>query len=155
PIDTVTLNSATLQLYESGSAVNIAATALNLLNTNVFTIGSLPVISSLPTTIPIITFTSVTTDGNSSNLVLNPLPGGYKGYLTNDGFSSVSLVITNGAITTKADTWGGAANNNWDTTSFNWTNANVVVKYAEGDFVTFNDGGLTNNVNLTGARTPG
>src|SRR5204862_6046106 len=130
------LNRATLRLFENGSSLNAAAITLNLLNTNVFIIGSLPVISSLPTVIPILTYTNISTDGNSSNLVLNPLPGGYGGYLTNDNVGTISLVITSGVITTKADAWGGAANNNWDTASFNWTNANVVVKYAEGDFVT-------------------
>jgi fibronectin-binding autotransporter adhesin len=156
PIDNFNLDNATLHFYEDGSSLNASVGALSLAETNVFNIHTLPTISILPTTIPIITCTSVASlDGNASNLVLNPLPGSYTGYLTNDGVSAISLVITNGPVFTKPVSWGGAATNLWDTTSFVWTNGTTLTNYSEGDFVTFNDNGNTNTVNLTKAHTPG
>ncbi len=156
PIDTMNLDNATLHFFEDGSSVNASVTTLTLAETNVFTIHTLPVISILPTVLPIVTFTSVISlDGNSSNLVLNPLPGSYAGYLTNDGFSAISLVVTSGPVFTKPVTWGGGSTNLWDTTSFVWTNGTTLTNYSEGDFVTFNDNAQTNTVNLTKAHTPG
>ena len=151
PIDNVTLDFASLQFSENGSSLNIATVNLSLNDTNVINIAALPPIGTLPTIIPIITFTNLLT---AFNLGLGTLPGAYQGYITNDSATSISLVITNGPIVSKADQWGGAANINWDTTSFNWTNAGVVAKFSEGDFVTFDDNGRTNNVNLTAPHTP-
>jgi fibronectin-binding autotransporter adhesin len=155
PIDVMTLDNANLTFGENGSALNAAVLALTLNETNIFTITSLPVISSIPTVIPVITYTSITSDGNQSNLVLNPLPGGYSGYLSNDNTAAISLVITNGTVSTKADTWAGVNTNAWDTATFNWTNASSLVKYGEGDTVTFDDTGKTNNVNITAPHSPG
>ncbi len=44
------------------------------------------------------------------------------------------LVVTNGPSTSKADEWGGGVNNQWNTTTPNWTNAGVAVTYAETRF---------------------
>jgi len=155
PIDNFTIDTATLQFSENGSSLNAAVGTLtmndNLSPSNLVNIAALPPISALPTVIPIITYTSF---GGSFNLALGTLPGGYGGYVTNDGVSTISLVITSGTVVAKADQWGGGVNNNWDTNTLNWTNASIAVKFADGDFVTFNDGGRTNNVNLTAARTP-
>ncbi|MEK7781250.1 MAG: autotransporter-associated beta strand repeat-containing protein, partial [Verrucomicrobiota bacterium] len=53
--------------------------------------------------------------------------------------------------------WSGNANNNWDTTTLNWTN-NVygTTNYTEGEAVTFNDQAVsaTPTVNLTATRSP-
>lgn len=53
--------------------------------------------------------------------------------------------------------WSGNVNNNWDTTTLNWTN-NVfgTTNYTEGDAVTFNDQAVsaTPTVNLTAPRSP-
>jgi autotransporter-associated beta strand protein len=148
PIDNVTLDFATLQFSEDGSSLNAAVRALTLNDTNVVNIAALPPIVHLPTKFPIITYTSL---GSSFNLGLGTLPGDYHGYVTNDGVSTISLVITSGTVVpAKQDLWTGAVNTNWDTATLNWTNAGVAVAYAEGDFVTFDDTAKTGTVNLVG-----
>jgi fibronectin-binding autotransporter adhesin len=127
--------------------------------TNTINISSLPVISSFPTQIPMITYT--TAGGNlasetsgMTNIVLGTLPSPFMGYLSNNlANSSIDLVLTNGPLP-KADTWTGAINDIWDITTFNWTSSGIATNYNDLDQVTFNDSCVTNVVNLTGTRTP-
>ncbi len=153
PIDNLTLDTATLQFAEDGSSLNAAIGTLNLNNnTNVVNITTLPQITHLPTSIPIITYSTLNLNSGVFNLGLGTLPGTYQGYITNDGVSIISLIITSGPVVVpKHDEWIGSVNTNWDVTTLNWTNASLTLtNYAEGDFVTFDDNGKTNLVALLG-----
>lgn len=149
PIDNVTLDFATLDVGEDGSSLNLAAGTLTLNDTNVVNISSLPPITHLPDSIPIISYTALATP---LNLGVGSLPGNYQGEIVDDGAGTISLVITNGTVViAKQDTWLGVVNNNWDTSTLNWTNAGLsVTNYTEADFVTFDDTALTGNVTLLG-----
>jgi autotransporter-associated beta strand protein len=152
PIDNLTLDTATLQFSEDGSSLNAAAVNLTMNGaTNLVNIAALPPIVSLPTTIPIITYTSF---GGGFNMGVGTLPGDYQGYITNDGVSTISLVINAGTVVpAKHLEWLARVNTNWDTTTFNWTNAGVnFTNYSEADYVTFSDKASSGNVALLGAQ---
>ena len=51
--------------------------------------------------------------------------------------------------------WGGGVNNQWDTSTLNWTNAGTAVTYWDGDSVIFDDLAKTNVVNLDTTLSPG
>src|ERR1043166_7633165 len=150
PLDSLTLEAATLQFSEDGSSLNASVINLTLNgDTNVVNIAALPPIVSLPTQMPIMTYTPV---GGTFNMGVGALPGDYQGYVTNDGVSTIYLVITGGTVVpAKHIEWLGGVNGNWDASTLNWTNAGVsVTNYSEADFVTFNDKGITGNVTLVG-----
>lgn len=115
-------------------------------------IGSLPVISSYPQQFPIISYT---TAGNSlGGIALGTLPAFFQGYLSNNVNNlSIDIVITNGP-SFKSDTWTGAANNLWDTTSRDWLSSGIATNYSELDMVTFDDTAHTGSVNIVAAHTP-
>ena len=69
--------------------------------------------------------------------------------------SSPPLSLTVNTLPPKAVEWGGGVNNNWDISTLNWTNSGVITNYSIGDFVTFDDLGQTNTVNLTTTLSPG
>lgn len=153
PLDNVNLTSATLQLSVANSAPVISAAALNLADSaNLLNVAALPSIPSIPVQYPIATYTSLPGGGS---LELGTLPVGYSGYLSNDTVNTIWLVITNVPFIAKTDVWGGAVNNEWNTTSLNWTNAGTAVAYNDGDVVIFDNSAQTGNVNLTGPRLPG
>jgi fibronectin-binding autotransporter adhesin len=149
PIDNVTLDFATLNVGEDGSSLNLAAINLTLNDTNVINVASLPPITHLPTTIPVMSYTTL---NGALNLGVGTLPGDYQGHIADDGAGTISLVITSGTVVVaKQDIWVGSVNNNWDVSTLNWTNASLsVTNYTEADFVTFNDTAVTGNVTLLG-----
>lgn len=152
PIDMVNLTSATFTLAVANDSTNIVASALSILDAgSTVNVTGLPVLTGYPRQFPIVGYTSLPSGGT---LNLGTLPGIFQGYTSNDNVSTIWLVVTNGPVTAKADEWGGGVNNQWDTTSLNWTNAGVAVKYAENDSVTFDDFGQTGTVNLTSPHTP-
>jgi autotransporter-associated beta strand protein len=152
PIDALSLASAALTLGVVNTQPIVFANVLNLADSaNTLTITTLPSVGGFPSQFPIISFASGPGAGSIS--LNGPLPGSFTGYLSND-VNTVWLVITNGPFVAKNDAWGGAVNYNWDTSTANWTNAGVATTFNDNDFVTFEDGARTNNVNLTGARQP-
>lgn len=82
---------------------------------------------------------------------IDTLVGGGSGLC---GFQIVGATATDLA----GRTWKGNLNQNWDTTTLNWTNGFLVVttNYAEGDLVSFTDEAVAANptVNLTASRSP-
>lgn len=132
-------NAQTQYLSTDGSTVTI-------------NISSLPVARSYPETFPLISYQGGT--GSGALFALGALPGTYTGYVSNDNSSMVWLVVTNGPALPKVCQWGGAVNDNWDTTSLNWTNNGVAVAYVEGDSVLFSDQAQSSTVNLTSSHAP-
>jgi hypothetical protein len=151
PIDNLNLTSAALSFSVVGGLTPIVATTVNVLDAaNTITVTALPSIGGFPTQLPIVNYTTYT----GSDLGLNPLPGGFSGYLSNDVINTVWLVVTNGTILNKPVQWGGAFSSLWETSSLNWTNSGVATNYSDGDFVTFNDSAQTGNVSIIGTRQP-
>ncbi len=116
--------------------------------------------------------TTQTTDlGNYKNPLAQYAVFGGSGLLTNDtmtftlGGTSVGSgawiagfqIVGDSAPELTARIWSGNVNNDWDTTTQNWTN-NITgsAYYAEGDPVTFNDQAVAASptVNLTATRSP-
>jgi fibronectin-binding autotransporter adhesin len=139
PIINGVTNVQVQSLYSDGSAATINIT-------------SVPLVASYPTQFPILTYANGT--GSGAPFSLGTLPGTFMGYVSNDNTSTVWLVITNGPATVKLDQWGGGVNNNWDTTTLNWTNNGTAVNYNEQDQVLFDDSAQTGAVNLTAPHTP-
>lgn len=151
PIDNLNLTSGTLTVAVRNQAPVVVGTLQILDSNSKINVSSIPTLVTYPTLLPVITYSSL---NNGGTISLGTLPGSYLGYISNDNSSTVWLVITNGPATAKTDEWGGAVNNNWDTSTLNWTNAGVAVAYAENDAVTFDDFAQTTNVNLVSAHTP-
>jgi hypothetical protein len=165
PIDNFDLTNSTVTLSAALTAdVVVANFDPDTATSSTINVGTLPNITVYPTQLPLISYATaggnVSLGGNANlNLVLGSLPPSFPiaftGYLSNNtANNSIDLVITNGPKA-KEDEWGGGVNNNWDTTSFNWTNNGVAVTYNDLDFVTFDDLARATNVNITATRKPG
>jgi autotransporter-associated beta strand protein len=150
PIYSMNLSSSTLGLFVDGST-NLVVGTLNIQDPNTVNIYDMPALSGYPSTFPIIGYSS---GANGSSLTLGTMPGTYTGYISNDTAGTFWLVVTGGPATAKVVEWGGGINNNWDTSTLNWTNKGVAAKYAENDFVTFDDVAQSSSVNLTVTHTP-
>jgi autotransporter-associated beta strand protein len=153
-ITAFSITNSTLSLPVSASS---AAATVNTLNvggsTNTINIASVQSVTGYPVQFQLISY--MTENGDLTTFVLGTLSNTYQGYISNNvGNLSMDLVITNGPAPAKADEWGGGVNNLWNTTTLNWTNNGSAVQYNDGDFVTFDDLGRTNKVNLTGTRQP-
>jgi len=65
-----------------------------------------------------------------------------------------SITITNESVTA-AESWSGAVDGNWDTTTANWTAGGSVIGYTDGDWVMFDDAAIGNTtVNLAATLAP-
>jgi fibronectin-binding autotransporter adhesin len=121
-------------------------------SSEVINIGSVPVQTAYPVQYPLITYTNADS-GFGGQFSLGTLPGSFMGYITNDGVSTIWLVLTNGPVA-KTDEWVGNVNNTWDTTTKNWLSGGNSVTYSQNDAVIFDDSAQTGNVTLPAARTP-
>ena len=150
PLSSLTINNgATLQFPVVNNLTNAVTSVLSSDNSGAINISSLPAIASYPSQLfPLLIYQS----GSGGGVIFSTgtLPGIFTGYITNDGISMISLVITNGPVLVNVN-WGGGVNNNWDTNTLNWTNSGVAVAYSENDLVLFNDSAQTGTVNLVGA----
>jgi autotransporter-associated beta strand protein len=156
PVDNFNLTNATLTVPVIGvGSPDITVVNFNpdvTTGTNFINISSLPAITSFPTQLPVLTYS--TPGGNLGSLVLGTLPNTFSGYISNNTTSSsIDLVLTSGPAA-KADTWTGAASTLWDTASLNWTSSGLPTNYVDLDEVTFDDSALTNSVTVTGTRIP-
>lgn len=151
PISTLSLSNSTVNLTISAAPTNIFAGTL-LANgvTNVINITTAPLFPSYPATISLIKYQG-SIGGSGYNFGLGTVPNLYAGHLVNNTANgSVDLVFTSGP---SAETWtDGAGNNDWDTTSANWSGATT--KYVDGDGVQFLDGAASGLVNLTANFLP-
>ncbi len=150
PLSSLTVNQgATLQFAVVNQQTNAATLSLASDNTGTITITAMPVVLNYPSQYPLIYCPSGGAAG--VHFAMGTLPNGYQGTISNDNGSMVWLVITNGPALPKTDVWAGGVNNNWDTSSLNWTNNGAAVAYVENDLVVFGDSAQTGNVNLVGA----
>jgi len=155
PIDTVTLNGATVEFAVANGVTNLVATTLNDGGTaSTVNILAVPTVLGYPTQFPLIKYGGAAI-GGGFNMNLGTLPGTFQGYISNDAVATVWLVITNGPAVAKNIVWQGTVTTgDWNTSTANWSNGSAVA-YAEGDFVTFDDTAATNVVNLPANRSPG
>lgn len=155
PISSLSVSNSTLNLTDlTGVATNIFATTLTTGGpTNVINIIAAPLAESYPVTVSLIKYQG-SIGGAGYNFGLGTLPLLCAGYLVNNAANgSVDLVLTSGP---SPEIWTAAANDNWDTTSTNWTDGvgGPANAYADGDAVQFLDGSASGIVNLTGTFMP-
>jgi autotransporter-associated beta strand protein len=157
PVDNFSITNATLTLAAIGAgqpAIMVANFSPDFMTTsNIINISSLPAVSTYPTQLPLISYT--TPSGNLDTMVLGTLPpGGFSGYISNNvNSASIDLVLTNGPAA-KADVWRGNVNSTWDTATLNWLSSGLPANYLDLDQVTFDDTAVTTQVTITGPRMP-
>ncbi len=150
PLSSLSLiDGAALQFAVANNFTNAVVSQISSDNSGVVNISAMPIVLAYPSQYPLIACPGG--GANRVKLALGALAGGYEGYISNDNSSMIWLVVTNGPALPELDQWSGAANDNWNTNSLNWTNAGVPVAYSEGDLVLFNDAGRAGTVSLTGA----
>jgi fibronectin-binding autotransporter adhesin len=141
PVKSLSLSGSVLQLAVNPFQTNVEVSSLTLSGTsNYISISAIPAsIITYPTQIPLIAYGG--SIGSTFNIQLtNGLPGTYQGYISNNTQNaSIDIVLTTGPNTTPALTWNGLANNSWDITSLDWSNATTLVPYSDGSIVTFDD----------------
>jgi autotransporter-associated beta strand protein len=137
-----------LEFQVTSQQTNAAVTSVTSDNSGVLGINALPTVFAYPSQYPLIYCPAGGASGVKFSL--GTLPGSYQGYISNDNASMIWLVITNGPALPRVDEWGGGVNNNWDTSTLNWTNGGTAVAYSEGDSVLFNDLAQTSTVNIVG-----
>lgn len=152
PISALFLANSTLNLAAGPVKTNFFLSALATGgSTNVINITSVLPSPAYPVVIRLAKFTG-SIGGAGYNFGLGTLPLLTSGYLSNDTVNaSLDLVLTAGPL---IDTWTGSVNNNWDTSTLNWTTGSPVA-YSDGAFVQFLDGAATGTVNLTASLAPG
>lgn len=151
PVSILALTNSTLNLAVGPASTNIFANLTTGGAGNVINITSVLPSPAYPVVIRLIKYPS-SIGGAGYDFALGTLPALTSGFLSNDTVNaSVDLVLTAGPLTF---TWTGSVNDNWDTTTANWT-AGGPVTYTDGDFVQFLDGANTGTVNLTAALSPG
>jgi len=150
PLSALTVNnSATLQFWIVNGRTNVITSSLASDRSGAINIGALPVVLNYPSTYPLI---YCPTGGLSGiTFSLDPLPGSFLGYISNDNSRAIWLVVTNGPPLPKLVQWGGGVNGDWDTNTLNWTNNGLAAAYRENDFALFDDSAQTSTVNLAGA----
>ncbi len=140
-------NNSTLQFPVSNGAAVAQVKDLSSDSTGVINISSFPNITSYPSQpMPVLAYQS---GGGSVIFSIGALPGGFKGYISNDNSSTIWLVVTNGPSLSSLQ-WVGGVNNIWDTNTLNWTSNGAAAAYGENDLVVFNDAAQTGTVNLVG-----
>ena len=152
----LTFNNGTLKVGTLTAGANLTVNStLNVSGANFIQPANMPLIPAYPVTYPVIKYTTLSGSPTFSAV----LPGGgfppFGGFISNDNATAtIYLVLTNGPVTPSL-TWfgfsGGTVNSTWDFAANDWTNkpAHTLASYTDGSLITFDDGGLTNVVNLT------
>ncbi|HUA39024.1 MAG TPA: autotransporter-associated beta strand repeat-containing protein [Candidatus Sulfopaludibacter sp.] len=152
PVSSISFVNSTLNLAVQSASTNIVVSTLTTGGpTNVINITSVPAFSSYPVQIKLVKYPA-SIAGAGYNFGLGTLPPLCAGYLSNNtAGASVDLVLTSGPST---ETWSGAVNGNWDTTTANWLAGGNPATYANGAPVQFFDGAHTGTVDLTTTLSP-
>ncbi len=152
PVSGISLVNSTLNLAIQAASTNIVVSSLTTGgSTNVINITSVPAFPSYPVQIKLVKYPA-SIAGAGYDFGLGTLPPLCAGYLSNNtAGASIDLVLTSGPST---ETWSGAVNGNWDTTTANWLAGGNPATYANGAPVQFFDGAHTGTVNLTTTLLP-
>ncbi|HTR42298.1 MAG TPA: autotransporter-associated beta strand repeat-containing protein [Pseudomonadales bacterium] len=145
----------------SSGITNRATGTLNLGGSaNTINITSLPIITGYPTTLHLISYTTL--NAAVTNIVLGSIPvtsPATTGFVTNEnGF--IDLKLTGGPAPARFLSWNGTDSSNptaWDVQqSVNWLNGVTPTTFDQNDFVSFNDSAAgQTNINVTTTVTVG
>jgi autotransporter-associated beta strand protein len=150
PLSSISLDGGgTLQFVVANNFTNATVSKFSGDNSGLIAISAMPIVLAYPSQYSLIECPAGGASG--VKLAISELADGYQGYISNDNSSMIWLVVTNGPALPKLDQWSGAANDDWDTNSLNWTNAGAPAAYNEGDQILFNGAARTGSVILTGA----
>src|SRR5581483_1575164 len=159
----VNFTNGTLKVTAAGGSANLTVPTLNVGGAaNVIQVVNAPLINTYPSAFPIIKYTTLTGIPNvsgiaptfSASLPTSGFPP-FGGFISNDtATTTLYLVFTNGPVTPLL-TWvglsgSGVLNSAWDFVANDWTNkpAHTQASYTDGSLVVFDDGGVTNKVDL-------
>ena len=120
---------------------------------SVIKVASITGVTSLPATIPIISYEVASSPYLKADTTGNGLTNGY--LLNNTNNSTIDLFLTTNAPRTLL--WTGSANSDWDTNSLNWVLIGTATpaKFTIGDITVFDDTSTATNVNVVGQVVPG
>jgi len=151
----LTLGYTMLQFNNLSSSTVAALTATNLTVNNTVTIPFNSSPNLAPGQYPLIKYAGSIGGSGFSGFVLNySRKFGVATLVDNTANSSVDLLIT--STNTIPDVWTAAVTTNWDISTLNWKTNGVVMAFANGDPVQFDDtatGANATNVNISAAVT--
>ena len=155
PIRNFNISDATLTMPALNAGAVLAVS--NLVaggSQNTINISSIPPIGSYPATFTLISYKA----GAGGNFVLSPFPAAtpsYAGTLVDIGNGVIQLKLTAGPVVDLSMTWTAAQDNNWDTTTFNWSSHGVATNFFAGATPIFDDTAPQTTVNLVPALSSG
>jgi len=155
-LDNLTITGGKLMVNVDPSKTNFFVRTLLTpgLVPGIIKVTSLTGVTTFPAQIPVISY--VGQAAPFLNADVTALGAGYFGYVLNNAANqTVDIYITTNAPNNLV--WTGAANNQWDTTSFNWAVAGTATatNFHLGDLVTFNDSASVNDVTIPDSVVPG
>ena len=161
PILNLTAGDSTIVVPVNAGRTNLFVSnlAVNSTTNNSIGILSLPIITSYPAQYPLISYLNYAPLSSSDFLLgsMPPASPAYQGYISNNtATATLDLVIIGGPAPTRALTWNGNVNGDWNTSTANWLFSASSTTYNQKDLVLFDDSANgTTSVNLTTSLTPG
>ena len=158
PIGTFSMSDATLNIPALNGGGVVAVKTLTVGGSgNTINISSIPPIGSYPATFTLINYQNGYV-GGTGPLALGTLPSAspaYSGTLVDAGGGVIQLQLTAGPVANLGMLWTGAADNNWDTGTYNWTFLGVATNFFNGSSPVFADTAVQSNIVLTTSLSPG
>jgi fibronectin-binding autotransporter adhesin len=158
PIGTFSIADSTLKIPAlNGGAVIAVSNLLVSGSANTINISSVPPIGSYPANFTLINYQAGYTAGTGP-LSLGTLPSAspsYVGHLVDVGGGVIQLQLTAGPVAVLGMHWTGAADADWDLSTYNWTFQGIATNYFDGSSPLFDDSSTQTNVNLAVALSPG
>jgi autotransporter-associated beta strand protein len=139
PIRNLNISDAAMTLPALNAGGVVAVSNLVAGGTaNTINISSVPPIGSYPATFTLVSYKA----GSTGNFALGSLPlttPAYAGTLVDTGNGVIQLKLTAGPVVDLSVLWTGATDNNWDTTTLNWTSHGTPTNFFAGATPTFDD----------------
>jgi len=155
PIGTFSVADATLNIPALNGGATIAVKTLTIGGSgNTINISSIPPIGSYPADFTLINYQNGYTAGTGP-ILLGTKPAGYTGTLVDSVQGVITLHLTAGPVANLGMFWTGAADNNWDLTTYDWNFLSVATNFFNGSSPIFNDTTTQTNVVLTTTLSPG
>lgn len=154
PLDSLSMNGATLTLFVDPSRTNVYVKSFNNPGTSptLIRVVALTGVSNFPAQIPIISYQTATPFLVANATAVNPTYSAY--ILNNIPNNTIDLYITTNPPNSLI--WRGDINNDWDSTTANWqTVGGLQTNFTLGDTVRFDDSSSVTNVNIVGSVVPG